>query len=84
MALLGKGKATRIVHHGKGYAALIKQASIQQNLYARAKAIATAAGGEDEGFYARSSSPHTRARAVVIAPKGDSGNKMLRNLDAGR
>lgn len=78
------GKATRIVHKGKGYAALIKQTSIQHNLYQRAKAIAAAAGGEDEGFYARSSTPHTRARAAVIAPMGDPDNKMLRNLDAGR
>lgn len=75
---------TKIVHHGKAYAKLIKLPSIQRDLDRRARRIAEAAGGEDEGFIASSSPARVRARAAVLALRGDSDNKMIRNIDAGR
>lgn len=73
--------SVRVKHHAKGYAALLTDARILADIRSRARAIAEAAGDE---FDMRSSEPHTRARAAVIAPQGDPDNKMIRNLDAGR
>lgn len=73
----------RIVHHSKGYAALIKAPAIQADLERRAQRIAAATG--DESIVAESSAPvHTRARAAVIARRGDPENKIIHALDAGR
>lgn len=77
-------RRTRIVHHGKAYAQLIKLPAIQADLYRRARNIATAAGGAAEGFHPVYSQPRVRARAAVIASRGDSDNKLIRNIDAGR
>lgn len=71
----------KIVHHGPAYAALIRSRAVQADLDRRARSIAAACGDD---YYARSSKPHTRARAAVVAPLGDPENKMIRNLDAGR
>ena len=74
----------RIVHHSKGYAALLKHPRLQADVLRRAQAIARAAGGEQDGFVAEQSAPRVRARAAVIARYGDPDNKMIRSLDAGR
>ena len=73
----------RIVHHSKGYAALIKHSNVQADLESRARRIAAATGDPD--IVAESSAPiRTRARAAVIAPQGDPNNKIIHALDAGR
>ena len=73
----------RVKHHNKGYAALIKTPAIQADLERRAQRIAAAASDPD--IVAESSAPiHTRARAAVIAPRGDPENKIIHALDAGR
>lgn len=73
----------RIKHHAKGYAALLKDAGVQADLDRRAERIAAATGDPD--IVAESSAPvHTRARAAVVAPGGDTHNKIIRALDAGR
>ena len=73
----------RIKHHSKGYAALLKDSGVQADLEARAQRVAAATG--DETIVAESSAPiRRRARAAVIAPRGDSDNKIIRALDAGR
>lgn len=75
----------RIKHESKGYKALLTDPAIVADLHDRAKRIAAAAGGEPNDFYAPApSAPRKRARAVVIAPRGDSDNAMIRSLDAGR
>lgn len=74
----------RIVHHSKGYAALLKHPAVRADLLRRAQAVARAAGGVEAGYVAESSTPRVRARAAVVAVYGDPGNKILRNLDAGR
>ena len=73
--------ATRVVHHSKGYAALLKHPAVQADLRRRAEAVAASAGDD---FDAQQSPAHTRARAAVVAPRGDSDNRMIRALDAGR
>lgn len=73
--------AMRIKHHSKGYAALLKHPAVQADIERRAQAVATAAG---EGIVAESSTPIRRARAAVVAPRGDSDNRIIRALDAGR
>ena len=73
----------RIVHHNKGYRALLTDRKVQADLEARAQRIAAATG--DESIVAVSSAPaHTRARAAVFARRGDPENKIIRALDAGR
>lgn len=71
----------RIKHLSKGYAALLVDPKVQADLKRRAQRIADAAGGD---VVAESSTPRRRARASVIAPNGDPGNRILRNLDSGR
>lgn len=76
--------SVRVVHHAKGYAALLKHPAVLANLERRAEAIAQAAGG-GRRFVAETSDPiRKRNRAAVIAPGGDPDNQILRNLDAGR
>jgi len=75
----------RVKHHSKGYAELIRDPAIVADLQRRAERIAAAAGGESEGYVAEPSTPtRRRARAAVIALRGDSDNAMIRNLGAGR
>ena len=71
----------RIKHLSKGYAALLVDPKVQADLKRRAQRIAAAAGGD---VVAESSTPRRRARAAVSAPNVDPGNRILRNLDAGR
>lgn len=71
----------RITHHSKGYAALLKSVEAQAEVRRRAERIAAAAG---PGFHVEQSTPHTRARAAVVAPRGDSDNRLVRSIDAGR
>lgn len=71
----------RIVHHSKGYAALLKHPALQADVLRRARAVAAAAGDE---AVAVQSPARTRARAAVVMPKGDPENKLIRSLDAGR
>lgn len=103
----GDGVTMRVKHHSKGYAALLKHPNVQADLYARAVAVSSAAGGPRDGFYPASSGNlaakmddagrlrdslgrfaasglRSRARAAVVAPRGDSDNKMIHALDAGR
>lgn len=73
----------RIVHHAKGYAALLRDPKILADLSRRAAAIAAATG--DRAIVAETSDPiRRRNRAAVIAPMGDPDNRIIRNLDAGR
>lgn len=73
----------KVKHLTKGYAALLKDTGLQADLYSRAKRIAAATGDPD--IVAEPSDPiRTRDRAAVIAPLGDSDNKIVRALDAGR
>lgn len=73
----------RVKHIGKGYEALHKVPAAQRDLEARARRIAAATGDKD--IIAEGSAPiRKRNRAAVIAPRGDSDNKILRALDAGR
>ena len=73
----------RIVHHNKGYRALLTDSNVQADLERRARRIAAATG--DWTIVAESSAPvHTRARAAVVARMGDPENKIVRALDAGR
>lgn len=73
----------RIVHHAKGYAALLRDPKILADLSRRAERIAQATGDED--IVAETSDPiRRRNRAAVIAPMGDPDNKIIRALDAGR
>lgn len=73
----------RIKHHSKGYAALLKHPAVQADIERRARNIAAATGDPD--IEAESSAPiHTRARAAVVAPMGDSDNKIIHAIDAGR
>ena len=75
----------RVKHIGKGYEALHMTPAAQRDLAARARRIAAAAGGEREGVVAEPSDPiRKRNRAAVIATRGDSENRILRSLDAGR
>lgn len=76
--------SVRVVHHTKGYAALLRDPKIQADMLRRAQRVAAAAGGEAEGFVAEQTPAHTRARAAVIARYGDSENALIRALDAGR
>lgn len=70
-------------HHNKGYRALLTDRNVQADLESRARRIAAATG--DESIVAESSAPvHTRARAAVIARRGDPENKIIHALDAGR
>lgn len=75
------GRITSVKHLGKGYAGLLTDPAIVADLRARAERIASAAG---DGYKAEQSTPHTRARAAVVAANGDPDNLMIRNLDAGR
>lgn len=75
--------STRVVHHTKGYAALLRHPAILADLSRRAEAIASATG--DKSIVAETSSPiRRRNRAAVVAPSGDPDNKIIRALDAGR
>ena len=73
--------AVRVKHHSKGYEDLLVDPGVLADVRARASRIAEAAG---DGFDMKSSVPHSRARAAVIAPMGDPDNRMIRSLDAGR
>lgn len=74
----------RVKHHTKAYRELLTDPKVQADLKRRAARIADAAGGKSKGFVAESSTPRKRARAAVIATRGDSNNAMIRSLDAGR
>lgn len=75
----------RVQHISKGYKALHMTPAAQRDLAARARRIAAAAGGEGEGIVAEPSAPiYKRNRAAVIATRGDSDNRIIRALDAGR
>lgn len=75
--------SVRIVHHAKGYAALLRDPKILADLSRRAEAIASATGDGD--IVAETSDPiRRRNRAAVVAPAGDPGNKIIKALDAGR
>lgn len=72
-------------HKSRGYAELLKDAGVLAELERRAQAIADAAGGEVEDFYVEPSTPvRKRARVAVVAPYGDSDNRLIRGMDAGR
>ena len=73
----------RVKHIGKGYEALHRLPAAQRDLEDRARRIAAATGDPD--IVAEGSAPiRKRNRAAVIAPRGDSSNKIIRALDAGR
>lgn len=75
----------RVKHNAKGYRELLTDPKVQADLLARARRIAAAAGGRSAGFVVpEPPTPRKRARAAVIATRGDSDNRMIRNLDAGR
>ena len=79
--------SVRVVHHSKGYAALLKHPRLQADLERRARAIAEAADAAStwRPVVAESSDPiRRRNRAAVIAPMGDPHNLILRNMDSGR
>lgn len=69
----------RIVFKSKGFRDLLTDPAILADVRARAQRIADASGYE-----MKSDTPHTRARAAVVAPDGDPDNKMLRSMDFGR
>lgn len=72
----------RIRHISAGYEKLHKAPAAQRDLERRAARIAAAAG---DNTFAESSAPiRKRNRAAVIALGGDSENRLLRSIDAGR
>ena len=75
----------RVQHLSKGYAALLRSAKAQADLVRRAERIAAAANASGGEVVVEPSDPiRTRNRVAIVAPKGDSENAILRNLDAGR
>lgn len=73
----------RVKHNSRGYAALLKDPAVVADVFERAARIAEATGDPD--IVAESSTPvRKRARAAVIATRGDSDNRMIRSLDFGR
>ena len=75
----------RVKHLSKGYAALLVDQKAQADLVRRAERIAAAANASGGDVVVEPSAPiHTRNRVAIIAPMGDPGNSILRNLDAGR
>ena len=77
--------ARKVQHLSKGYGALLRSAKAQADLIKRAERIAAAANASGGDVVVEPSAPiHTRNRVAIVAPKGDPGNTIIRNLDAGR
>ena len=77
----------RVVHHSKGYRALLVDPKVVADVRRRAERVADAAG---EGYVAESSEPRKRARAAVVTATGKAirdnaeNQTLLRSLDAAR
>lgn len=77
----------KIVHNGKGYAALLKHAALQADIERRAAGIAAAAG---DGYEVTVSPRRVRAGAGVTTTDAKSrrdnsaNNTLVRSIDAGR
>lgn len=80
----------RVKFNMRAYLALRRDPSVVHELHRRAKLIADACGGEDDGFHAEITQGKTRARASVVAVtyqarrRNARDNTMLKSLDAGR
>lgn len=80
----------RVKFNVPAFMALRRDPGVVQELHRRAKLIADACGGEDDGFHAEVTQGKTRARASVVAVTNQArrrnarDNTMLKALDAGR
>ena len=80
----------KIKFHERGFEQLLRHPRLKADLLRRAERIRDAAGGEDDGFVARSGEGATRSRAAVIAASyrarraNAKSNVLVRSIDAGR
>lgn len=80
----------RVKFNVPAFMALRRDPGVTQELHRRAKLIADACGGEDDGFHAEVTQGRTRARASVVAVtyqarrRNARDNTMIKALDAGR